>query len=425
MKKESSSIKTFYGADCIAENKSAFSDVHRAFIVTGRRGAAASGALADVTGVLDSVGAEYVLFDRIPENPPLEMCFEAGAAAHSFNADTVIAIGGGSALDAAKAVAAFAANPAVQAEELFDPAKVISPGLPLFAVPTTAGTGSEANPYSILTVDGGRKKRTFKNEWSTPDYAFVDFRYTRSLPEDYTVSCALDALAHSFESYLSPKSTDESRRLAASAAKDIWSVLFADKRSSGTAACGRSANGTAADGIIASATAGNGAAEISPAANTPALAPNTFAPEAPAPDAPDAAGLTERERELLMKASNLAGKAIGITGTGFPHPLGYNLTMAKGIPHGRACAAFYSEYLRLMRTVPEGRRLISELCAYIGAAEGEPDTAIPALAAVGVKLTEDEIADFVSRVKDAGNYRNCPYVIGEDEMSQIYRRLFT
>ena len=126
-----------------------------------------------------------------------------------------------------------------------------------------------------------------------------------------------------------------------------------------------------------------------------------------------------------MKAANLAGRAIGITGTGFPHPLGYNLTMAKGIPHGRACAAFYSEYLRLMRTVPEGRRLISELCAYIGAAEGEPDTAIPALAAVGVKLTEDEIADFVSRVKDAGNYRNCPYVIGEDEMAQIYRRLFT
>lgn len=274
MKKESSSIKTFYGADCIAENKSAFSDVHRAFIVTGRRGAAASGALADVTGVLDSVGAEYVLFDRIPENPPLEMCFEAGAAAHSFNADTVIAIGGGSALDAAKAVAAFAANPAVQAEELFDPAKVISPGLPLFAVPTTAGTGSEANPYSILTVDGGKKKRTFKNEWSTPDYAFVDFRYTRSLPEDYTVSCALDALAHSFESYLSPKSTDESRRLAASAAKDIWSVLFADKRSAGTAACGRSANGTAATEL------------------SQALPPETVPPKSAPPQIPPPSPLT-------------------------------------------------------------------------------------------------------------------------------------
>lgn len=374
MKLSSLTTEIFSGEGCVVENVCAFSSVHRALIVTGKHGAAASGALSDVLSVLDSLGAEYFCFDRITENPPLETVYEAGKYARDLKVDTVIAIGGGSAIDGAKAIAAFAANPTDAPEALFAPEVFSSPGLPIIAIPTTSGTGSEVNSFSIITVDDGRKKRTFKNQWSTPAVAFVDPVYTYSLSREYSISCALDALAHAFESYLSPKSTDETRDLCALAASNIIPVLFSKNTSSS--------------------------------------------------DERDAGGFTKKERSMLSLASNLAGQAIGVTGTGFPHPLGYNLTMAKSIPHGRACAAFYSEYIRLNMTVPEGCRLLTELCDRAGVAPEDAAALIPTIAPVRISLSEEEIADFVDRTSQAKNYENSPYVISREEMAQIYRRLF-
>lgn len=376
MKLSALTTEIHLGENALLANISAFSKIRRAFIVTGKHGATASGALDDVKSALDKADASYLHFDRIPENPPADLCRLAGGLARDFGADTVIAIGGGSAIDAAKAIAAYATNPTDAPEDIFDPDKITTPGLPLVAVPTTAGTGSEVNSFSILTVDNGRKKRTFKNQWNTPAAAFVDPKYTYSLSREYSLSCALDAFAHTFESYLSPKSTDETRALAAEAAKLIWHVL--------------------------------------PAVRSEKTRPDT-----------DAGGFTADERAILMLASNLAGQVIGITGTGFPHPLGYNLTMAKGIPHGRACAAFYSEYIRLNNAAPEGERLLKTLCDFIGTTCAEVARTIPNIAPVDLTLTEDEIADFVNRTKSAANYRNSPYVITESEMADIYRKLFT
>ena len=153
----------YISKNAIAENPEHLTAAKRAFIVTGKHGAKASGALSDVTAVLDGAGIPYSVFDGVTENPSVGSAYRAGNEARAFGADTVIGIGGGSAIDAAKAIAAFAENELAFPEDIFDPALCVNLPLPVIAVPTTAGTGSEANPYSILSVDSARKKRTFKS----------------------------------------------------------------------------------------------------------------------------------------------------------------------------------------------------------------------------------------------------------------------
>lgn len=363
----------YISKNAIAENPEHLTAAKRAFIVTGKHGAKASGALSDVTAVLDGAGIPYSVFDGVTENPSVGSAYRAGNEARAFGADTVIGIGGGSAIDAAKAIAAFAENELAFPEDIFDPALCVNLPLPVIAVPTTAGTGSEANPYSILSVDSARKKRTFKSPYSYPISALVDYRYTRSLGRDYSVSCALDALAHGIESFISPKSTPYSEDAALEAASEIWKVLF----------CGEDGEGEN-----------------------------------------DVGGFTEIQRERLMRASNLAGCAIAVTGTGFPHPLGYNLTMEKGVPHGRACGAFEGEYIRLNMSIPEGAKKLERLFCAAGASAEEMIKRIPDMADVHFELTDDEITDFVSRTENAANYANSPYVISRSEMVSLYRKLF-
>lgn len=358
-------VKIISGVGCVGKNQKLFSLGSHALIVTGRHSAVSSGALADVTAALESNGVGYTVFNEITENPLLSACYKGGQTAHAAGADFVIGIGGGSAMDAAKAVAAFAANPEIGEYDLFGDG--LKPSLPLIEIPTTAGTGSEANWIAVLSLDGKAKKKSFKSLCSFAKYAFVDPKYTYSLPIGYTVSTALDAFCHCIESFLSPKSTEITRMMGVSGAADIWKVLKE--------------------------------LEIDP-------------------------NVTPEQRELLINASCFAGIAINGAGTGFPHPLGYNLTMFKNIPHGRACAAFTGEYVRYNMKTDEGKALLEAFAAGIGSNTEEIAGVIPKMADVDLKLTSDEIDMFVSQVADAGNYVNSPYVINRDEMKDIYTRLF-
>ena len=257
------------GKNCAKNNSSFFTLGKKAFIVCGKSGAKKSGALDDVCALLSSLDEEYVIFDKVSENPPLLTCFEGGKLARENGCDFVIGIGGGSALDGAKAIASFATNPDIAPEEIFNVAS-LRKGLPIIAIPTTAGTGSEANPYSVLSLPDGERKQTFNTRCSYPVYAFLDPTYTMSLPESVTVSTALDAFHHALESLLSPKTTDVSEMMSLYAAEKIWDVL-------------------------------------------------TEYPE----------NYSYEQREKLLYASCAAGIAISITGTGFPHPLGYSLLSGK------------------------------------------------------------------------------------------------
>jgi alcohol dehydrogenase class IV len=176
------------------------------------------------------------------------------------------------------------------------------------------------------------------------------------------------------ESYLSPKSTEVSENAALYAAREIWNILF----------CGMYADGER-----------------------------------------DAGGFTKVQREKLTNASCAAGIAIDYTGTGFPHPLGYSLTLTRGIPHGRACAVFAGAYLNYNLLTAAGEEKIAKLTAHLGTTAEEMARRIPEMSGLlDLKIDAEEREELIDRVAGAGNYANSPYVITRGEMSDIYTRLF-
>ena len=358
-------VRIVSGKDCIKNNADLLGLGKTAFIVTGKSGARLSGALGDVCATLDALKINYRIMDNVAENPPLETCFHGGRTASEIGADFVIGIGGGSAIDAAKAVAAFATNQNITMDELFDAERRTQKALPIIAIPTTSGTGSEANSYSVLSLPDGLRKKTFSARDSWPTVAFLDPKYTYSLSTEQTMSTALDAFAHALESYLSPKSTEISELLAIYAANNIWSIIKDD--------------------------------------------PDVF---------------TEEAHEILLCASCAAGIAISITGTGFPHPLGYSLTMLHGIPHGRACAIFDGDFIKYNMRSEEGEKRLTRFAKAIGDDVDVIAEKLPKLAKINLRLSSDAILDHVDLIAEARNYFNSPYVISKREMIEIYRSHF-
>ena len=129
-------------------------------------------------------------------------------------------------------------------------------------------------------------------------------------------------------------------------------------------------------------------------------------------------------RAQLLYASCAAGAAISITGTGFPHPLGYSLTMLDGIPHGKACAVFARAYLDYNERTEKGKERLATVYERLGVKPKVMREFLASLADVDLSLTEEEIAHRVELIKGAKNYVNSPYVLSVDEMYEIYRGLF-
>lgn len=358
-------VRVISARGCLKSNSKELILGQRAVIVTGSAGAKSSGALDDVCEILETNHVAYSISSGIPANPPLLDAYQAGKQAAEFKADFIIGIGGGSAMDAAKAIAAFAANPDIEPEEIYNAANLINGALPIVLVPTTAGTGSEANPYSVLSLPDGERKKTYSSPYAWAKVAFLDPAYTESLNYSSTVSTALDAFAHAMESYLSPKANALSMMLAEYAAKNIWEVLT--------------------------------------------QMPDEF---------------TEEHRDMLCYASCAAGAAISITGTGFPHPLGYSLTMLAGIPHGRACAVFHGDYIEYNMRTEMGEKRLTDLAAALGTKPRLMAEFLPGLANVDITLNDEEIVNYVSLIKGAKNYTNSPYILNEEEMLDIYRKHF-
>jgi len=142
-------VKLLSGMDAVIKNGDIFSEAgKKCLIVTGGSSAKKSGALSDAESTLEKCGIQYSIFNEITANPSAEVCHKGGAAANSFGADFVLGIGGGSALDAAKAIAFFAANPSFESEDIYSYTECNSP-FPLFLIGTSAGTGSEVKIHLL------------------------------------------------------------------------------------------------------------------------------------------------------------------------------------------------------------------------------------------------------------------------------------
>ena len=331
----------------------------RCTIVTVKHAAKESGALDDITASLASCKILSSVFDGIRQNPTVSSCIEAGTTAREHGADYLIGIGGGSALDATKAAAVFAANPGLE-EDGFYRREWESPPLPIVLVGTTAGTGSEVTKVSVLTDSKGRK-HSIHDDRLYAYASFGDSRYTMNLPLSVTLTTGIDVLAHCTESYFSKKADQLSRVFAVHGIQLLYEPLSA-------------------------------AAEGKP--------------------------LSPQQREQLYEASIFGGLAINTTGTCFPHNVGYYLTENYGIPHGFASAAFLPDLLKLV--VKDDRDYADSFFREIGFGE---DAILSltgkCLPKNSIAMTEAEILTALPRWENNNSVQNTRATVTIDVIREI------
>ena len=236
---------------------------------------------------LDIASAHFCGFTPNPKYEEIEegvklFCME--------ECEAIIAIGGGSAIDVAKCIKLYCKMPN---DEIYLKQEYTDTGVPLIAMPTTAGTGSESTPFSVIYYGG--EKQSVKHPSILPNVAILDSDVLEGLPVYQKKCTVLDALCQAIESWWSVHSDEESRGYAKAAIEKIRNNLYEyiDKN-------------------------------------------------------------TENSRAEIMSASNLAGRAIAITATTAPHAMCYKLTTTYGYPHGHSVALALPRVWKYMLSHPEG-----------------------------------------------------------------------
>ena len=282
--------EVFFGEGCSSEAGQCTSRHGRkALLVTGRSSARSSGALARVLPSLEAAGVEVSIFDAVEPNPTTKTVSDGAAHAKNYKADVIVGIGGGSPLDAAKGIAILATNDGPP-QKYFGEEPSNEP-LPVIAVPTTSGTGSEVTPYAIITDISGdiEAKRTMRSLSIFPKAALVDPELTYSMPPTVTADTGMDALSHAVEGCLCTKRSIATNFIAMESIRLILRHLRQ------------------------------------------------------AYDMPRDADA----RSGMCHAALLAGTVISQTGTELIHSMGYRLTLRYGVPHGRANAMVMPAVVRL------------------------------------------------------------------------------
>jgi alcohol dehydrogenase class IV len=166
-----------------------------------------------LSGLLDKAKISFVLYDKAVPEPPIELADEGAKLAIRKKCDGVVGIGGGSAMDLAKAIAVLAANKG-KAEDYLGLNKVPGPGLPKIMVPTTAGTGSEVTFTAVFIRKKLKKKEGMNSPYLYPELALLDPELTLTLPPHPTAATGIDALCHAIESYTSINASPMSELLS-------------------------------------------------------------------------------------------------------------------------------------------------------------------------------------------------------------------
>ena len=356
-------VKVFFGKNCIEKNSREFSMFgKKALIITGKKSAEKNGSLADVKKALENEKISYAHYNKIEPNPTVEKVRDAAIFARESGADFIIGIGGGSPLDAAKAIAILAVND-IDDETLFGGAYNIKP-LPVVAIPTTSGTGSEVTPYSILTYNKISNKRSIGSEYIFPQVAFLDPAYTNSLSAEITVNTAVDALSHAIEGYLSIRATEVITPFALESIRLIGECISELK-------------------------------EIN---------------------------VKDEVREKLLYASMLAGIVIAHTGTTAVHAMGYPLTYHRNIDHGRANGLVLYHYLKFLEPASvkvkhiieaAGMKSVDEFGKVLEELFGEKEI-----------LSEKEIEEFTKTAMTAKNIKNTLPQPEEKDIKKIFENSF-
>ncbi len=345
----------------------------RPLIVTGKHSARAAGILDRALEQLPNAR----VFDAIDENPDTAICEQGAAVCNENDCDVIVAIGGGSPMDAAKAIALLARNGAPCAQ-YFGAEQYANGPLPLVAVPTTAGTGSEVTPYSVLVDTTQRAKRSIFGAALFPRVAILDPPLTLSMPRHVTIATGLDALSQCMEGIVSKKGTPIGDTLALDGIRRICEFLP-----------------RAAD---------NGAKDI-------------------------------EARTQMLYAAMVSGIVVALSGTTLVHGMGYSYTIECNIAHGLANALLLAPlFLHNARVAPD---LVARIADAMGADPSEPGLSVveslyrllevlrvsPAARDHGVK--EEQLAGFATEiVKDHYRFRNQIGELSRADVLRFYRQSY-
>ena len=206
----------------------------RAFIVTGPH-LYKTGAAAPIFAKLDELGIQHTCFFNVPNDPTLACAREGAAQMAAFKPDVILALGGGSPMDAAKIMWVLYEHPEADFEDMAMRFSDIRKRIYKFpkmgekayfiAVPTSAGTGSEATPFAVITDESTGIKYPLADYELMPNMAIVDVDYHMTAPKGLTASSGIDAVSHALEAYASVMATDYTDGLALRALKSLFAYL--------------------------------------------------------------------------------------------------------------------------------------------------------------------------------------------------------
>lgn len=327
------SVRIRFGAGALLQLPEIISDINkkRVFIVTDP-GVAAAGVLDQVETILKNAGIQSISTAQIKPNPNTALIDSVAKLGVEFGADAIIALGGGSSLDSAKGVALVVANSSYSSSAFNYSITPEHPALPIIAIPTTAGTGSETNSWGVID-DPIKQCKFYVGDASTiPIVALLDPELTIGLPPRATAGTGIDALTHAIESLTSKGSTPISAAYAHQAIKLISNSLhiaFKDGKNI------------------------------------------------------DARG------DMLMGA-HLAGLALTLSGLGLVHGVAHSLSATVGVAHGEALATVLVEVMKF------NSRDSSEIYAGIGNDMGVPANSDAVIDAVMNLANEVEIRNNLS-----------------------------
>lgn len=207
-------------------------------LIISDNGLSAIGVVKKVTDIIDSAGLSYAVFLDVEANPSVETVNKAVSFYRENGCTSIIALGGGSPMDVSKATALLAIHGGdIRQYEGLD--KVPGPVTPIIAIPTTAGTGSEATIWAVVTDTQRNYKMSIGSTHLIPQYALLDPKMIMSLPPHIAAASGMDALVHAIESYLSLASSPFSDAMATQAMELIGRNIrkFVANRNNESAAC--------------------------------------------------------------------------------------------------------------------------------------------------------------------------------------------
>lgn len=196
----------------------------KVLIVSGRKSIFMSGLYDRISRILSEKDVKHVSYSDVHPEPDTDDVERGALLCRKEGCDCILAVGGGSAMDTGKVIAVLAVNPG-SVKDYFGETEFQNDPLPVVAVPTTCGTGSEVTKFAVIMDRGGRTKKTVSSEKIIPRMSILDADLLETLPQNLVLATGMDAFSHSAESLLSSKSDYLSKLYAKEGLSLLWKFL--------------------------------------------------------------------------------------------------------------------------------------------------------------------------------------------------------